>query len=438
MNISILSVFKELYGPFLQTSLLKRAQENDIVYIETASFSDFVSPKKRIDAPTFGPGAGMLIKPAVVEKGIQSFQERKGDAFKIFFSPQGQKLDQTLLKTIAKKAQDAGHLMLIPARYEGMDARVETEYADMTVSVGDFVLMGGDIPAMMLLEGMLRLIPGVVGKQESVEQESFSGPFLDYPEYTEPVEWHDIRVPDIVRSGNHAAIEKWRTERAAKKTVLNNFAWLRAYSVTDAQKKLAASYIPSHYVVLMHDEVFIGSEHTVGKTSVMSIDIHDIARSSSTYGVKQFFIVTSLIDQQKIIKKFFSFWRSDSGVAYNTGRHEALNLVSVVDRLEAAIAEVEKKEGKKPILIGTSARETAGKTISFYDQGTIWKEGRPVILLLGTGQGLSDQLIDRCDYVLNPIHGFSDFNHLSVRSAAAIIMDRWLGLNERIDKKLPE
>ncbi len=438
MNISILSVFKELYGPFLQTSLLKRAQENDIVSIEVASFSDFVSPKKRIDAPTFGPGAGMLIKPMVVEKAIQSFEGRKGDAFKIFFSPQGKKLDQSLLKTIAKKAQDAGHLMLIPARYEGMDARVEDEYADMTVSVGDFVLMGGDIPAMMLLEGMLRLIPGVVGKQESVEQESFSGPFLDYPEYTEPVEWHGITVPEIVRSGNHAAIEKWRTEQAAKKTVLNNFAWLRAYPVTDAQKKLAASYIPSHYLALMHDEVCTGPEHTVGTTSVMSIDIHDIARSSSTYGMKQFFIVTPLIDQQKIIKKFFSFWRSDSGIAYNANRNEALNVVSVVDRLEAAIAEVEKKEGKKPLLIGTSARETTGKTISFYDQELIFKEGRPVILLLGTGQGLSDQLIDRCDYVLNPIQGFSDFNHLSVRSAAAIVMDRWLGLNEHIDKKLPE
>lgn len=438
MNISILSVFKELYEPFLQTSLLKRAQENGIVSIETASFSDFAFPKKRIDAPTFGPGAGMLIKPVVVEKAIQHFQERKGKAFKIFFSPQGQKLDQPLLKTIAQKAQDAGHLMLIPARYEGMDARVEAEYADMTVSVGDFVLMGGDIPAMMLLEGMLRLIPGVVGKQESVEQESFSGPFLDYPEYTEPVEWHGITVPEIVRSGHHAEIEKWRTERAVKKTVLHNFAWLRAYPVTDAQKKLAASYIPAHYMVLMHDEVFSGPERTVGTTSVMSIDIHDIARSSSTYGMKKFFIVTPLIDQQKIIKKFFSFWHSASGISYNANRHEALNLVSVVDRLEAAIADIEKREGKKPLLIGTSARETAGKQISFYDQGVVWQEGRPVILLLGTGQGLSDQLIDRCDYVLNPIHGFSDFNHLSVRSAAAIIMDRWLGLNERIDKKLPE
>jgi len=438
MNISILSVFKELYEPFLNTSLIKRAQENNIVSIDTSSFSAFVSPKERIDAPTFGPGAGMLIKPAVVEKAITHLQERKGNAFKIFFSPQGKKLDQPLLKTIAKKAKDTGHLMLIPARYEGMDARVEDEYADMIVSVGDFVLMGGDIPAMMLLEGMLRLLPGVVGKQESVEQESFSGPFLDYPEYTEPVEWHGITVPDIVRSGHHAEIEKWRTQKAAQKTVLNNFAWLRGYPLTDDQKKLAYSYIPSHYVALMHDEVLTGSEHKKGTTSVMSIDIHDIARSATTYGLEQFFIVTPLIDQQKIIKKFFSFWRSDTGIAYNANRNEALQVVSVVDQLDQAITAIEQKEGKKPILIGTSARPVAGKTISFYDQETVWKEGRPVLLLLGTGQGLSDQLIARCDYILNPIHGFADFNHLSVRSAAAIVMDRWLGLNERIEKKLPE
>jgi len=434
MNISILSVFKELYDPFLKTSLVSRAQENGIVSIETASFFDFVPPKKRIDAATFGPGAGMLIKPVVVEKGIATLQERKGNAFKIFFSPQGQTLDQSLLKTIVQKAKDAGHLMLIPARYEGMDARVEDEYADMTVSVGDFVLMGGDIPAMMLLEGMLRLIPGVVGKQESVEKESFSGPFLDYPEYTEPVEWHGISVPEIVRSGNHAAIETWRMEQAAQKTVLHNFAWLRAYPLNEAQKKLSVSYIPSHYVALMHDEVLTGPENKEGTTSVMSIDIHDIARSSSTYGMKQFFIVTPLIDQQKIIKKFFSFWHSDTGVAYNAQRYEALNLVKVVDSLEAVVAEVEKKEGKKPILMGTSARKTEGKTVSFYDQSMVWKEGRPVIMLLGTGQGLADQLIDRCDFILNPIHGFSDFNHLSVRSAAAVLMDRWMGLNERIDK----
>lgn len=438
MNISILTVFKELYEPFLSTSLLKRAQENGIISIETVAFSDFVLPKERIDAPTFGPGAGMLIKPVVVERVIDSLQERRGKALKLFFSPQGKKLDQPLMRTIAHKACQAGHLMLVAARYEGMDARVEEQYADMTVSVGDFVVMGGDIPAMLILEGMLRLLPGVVGKQESVEQESFSGPFFDYPEYTEPVEWRGISVPEIVRSGNHAAIKEWRTEQAARNTVLNNFAWLRSYSLTKSEKKITASVIPPHYIALMHDEVLTGPKYVEGTTSVMSIDIHDVARSATTYGMKQFFLVTPLVDQQKIIAKFFSFWGSDAGIAYNQNRHEALKVVRVVDTLDQAIAAIEKKEGTRPIVIGTSARKVAENILSFHDQGMVWREGRPVLIVFGTGQGLSQHLLARCDYLLVPIEGFVDFNHLSVRSAAAIVMDRWLGLNERVEKKLPE
>ncbi len=439
MNISILTVFKELYEPFLHTSLLKRAQEKGTVSINTLNFSDMVAQKQRIDAPTFGPGAGMLIKPEVVERAINAAEQQHGPAYKIFFSPQGKKLTQPLLKTIMHSVQNAGHLILVPARYEGMDARVEQKYADEIVSVGDFVLMGGDIPAMMLLEGMLRLIPGVVGKAESVAQESFSGPFVDYPEYTEPVEWNGMRVPDIVRSGNHAAIKQWRMEQAARKTVKDHFTWLRGYPLIDEQKKLAAGYIPAHYVALMHDQVLVGPERQVATSSVMSIDIHDIARSSCTYGVKNFFIVTPLIDQQKIVKKFLSFWQEGYGVEYNQNRHQAVEAVVLESSLDAAIEAIEKKEGKKPILIATSACYQQGsRQISFYAQDRVWGHDRPVLMVFGTANGLAKEVLDRCDYQLNPIHGFSDFNHLSVRSAVAVVLDRWLGINERYEKTLPE
>jgi len=109
--------------------------------------------------------------------------------------------------------------MLIASRYEGLDARVESYYADEVVSVGNFVVMGGDIPAMLLIEGLLRFIPGIVGKEESVQLDSFSGAFVDYPEYTRPIVWKDMTVPEIIRSGNHAAIESWRQEQAAQITV---------------------------------------------------------------------------------------------------------------------------------------------------------------------------------------------------------------------------
>ncbi len=435
MNISIISVFTDLYEPFLNTSLVKRAQQNGIVSIATTDFFDFVAPKERIDAPTFGPGAGMVIKPIVVEKAIEAVEKKHGSALKIFFSPHGKKLSQPLLAELTQKAQKKGHLMLLPARYEGMDARVEAVYADEIISVGDFVLMGGDIPAMMLLEGMLRLLPGVVGKAASVAEDSFTGPFVDYPAYTEPVEWHGMGVPDIVRSGNHAAIEAWRREQAAERTVNHHFNWLRAWDLTSEQKQLASRYMPPHYVVLMHSDVLIGPERQVGTTSVMSIDIHDIARSSATYNIENFFVVTPLKDQQKIVTHFLSFWQEGRGVEYNKSRHEALDRVRLVASLDEVLAQVKEATKKEPILLITSARPITGKpSLSFADQDLVWHEGRPVILLFGTGRGLADTVIERADYVLNPIHGFSSFNHLSVRSAVGIILDRWIGIHDRYPK----
>lgn len=433
MKISIVSLFPELYKPFLSTSLLERASDNKLVDIKTTSLFSFSEPKVRVDGPAFGHGAGMVLKPEVIEKAIEETEKERGKAYKVFFSPHGTKLDQAVLARLKEKVQAAGnHLMLVPARYEGIDARAEAEYADMIISIGDYVLMGGDVPAMVLLEGLLRLIPGIVGKQESVDHESFSGPFVDWPAYTAPVEWHGKIVPEVVRSGNHKALEEWRMQEAARRTMLGHFDWLRTQKLTDAEKKLAYKQIPSHYVALMHTEVKLPHDQ-VGTSSVTTYDIHDIARSSRTYDLKNYFIVTPLIDQQKIVQKLLDFWSSDIGIDYNPQRHGAVSRVKLVPGLQEVVDTIEAKEGKKPLIIGTSARlqDAEGKLISFSDQGLIWSQDRPVLLLLGTAQGLSEQIIKACDYVLSPIDGFSDFNHLSVRSAAAIIFDRWLGLNPK-------
>ena len=431
MNISIVSVFPELYEPFLKTSLIKRALAKKVVDIDLSSFFSFVQPKERIDAPTFGPGAGMLIKPEVVQRAIEAKQATYGPSFNIFFSPKGTTLDQRLLLKLATVLQEKKHIMLLPARYEGMDARVEQKYADMTISIGDYVLMGGDIPAMVVLEGMLRYIPGVVGNEASVEHDSFTGPFVDYPAYTEPVEWQGMHVPDIVRSGNHAAIDAWRKQQAAQESVLHHFDWMRSHITDEKDIQLAASYIPPHYVALAHTDVLIGEEKQPGTTSVTSLDLHDIARSCKTYGIKQYWIVTPLVDQQRIVHKLLDFWRSDKGLAYNPQRQKAVDLVQVADQIDAVVAAIEKKEGKRPIVVGTSARPEHGKIISFYDQGKLWQQRRPVLIVCGTGRGLTPSFLARCDYVLAPIDGFTDFNHLSVRSAAAVILDRWLGINNK-------
>lgn len=431
MNISILTVFSDLYDSYLKTSLVRKAQEKGIITVQVSDFFSCVSPKERIDTPTFGHGSGMVIRPDVVEKAIDKAQAQHGKALKIFFSPQGKKLNQRVLADLAQKAQQANHLMLIPARYEGMDARVEEEYADEIISVGDFVLMAGDLPAMMLLEGLLRLIPGVIGKQESIEKESFSGPFVDFPVYGEPVVWHDKQVPDVIRSGNHAEMDKWRAERAIAKTVKQHFEWLRSSPLTDAQRDASKKYIPNHYVVLAHGQVLIGDEKKVGTTSVTSIDIHDIARSSKTYGVEQFFIVTPLADQQRIVKTLLDFWQTGVGVEYNPNRHDAVNLVNVVDTIADAIAAIEQKEGKKPLVVATSARDYGERSITYFDQEKVWAHDAPVLFVFGTGRGLAPEIMDQADYVLLPIKGFTGFNHLSVRSAVGIILDRWLGINQK-------
>ena len=206
MRITTLTLFPSLYEPFFSTSIIARAVKAGIVSLETQSIFEYREGRKRIDSPTFGPGAGMLLKPDVIQKAIEDQEALHGKAYKIFFSPKGKTLDQPMMRKLAQIVQDKKHVLLVPARYEGMDARVEEEYADCIVSIGNYVLMGGDIPAMVLMEGVLRLVPGIVGKEESVIEESYTGPFLDYPEYTAPAVWKDKEVPEIVRSGHHGAI----------------------------------------------------------------------------------------------------------------------------------------------------------------------------------------------------------------------------------------
>ncbi len=429
MNISVLTLFPDLYKTFITTSLIGRACERGQLNIAVQDFFSFCAPKERLDSPSYGPGAGMVLKPLIVEQAIQAQEKQHGAAYKIFFSPHGKKLDQQLAAELAKILQEKDHLMFVCARYEGMDARVEEEYADEIISIGDYVLMGGDLPAMVLLESVLRYVPGIVGKDESVRCDSFSGPLVDYPEYTDPLEWHGEKVPDIVRSGNHAAIAQWRREQSIKRTMLDHFDWFRVHNPDKKLVQEAKKAIPDHYVALMHDEVNL-KEGRVGTSSVTTFDIHDIARSVLTYGLKKYFVVTPLEDQTIIVQTLLDFWHDGPGKEYNRHRHDSIERVELAKKLDEVVSAIEKETGKKPLLIATSAREVTGgvKEISYCDQGMVWAQDRPVLFIFGTAGGLSESVLARCDYLLPPVYGLSEFNHLSVRSAAAVIFDRWLGM----------
>ncbi|MFH1831899.1 MAG: RNA methyltransferase [bacterium] len=465
MKISIVTVFPELYTQFFTTSILGRAIEKNLIEFNLVRLSDFVKPKERIDEPTCGPGPGMIIKPDVLERALMACEEKWGTGYRIFFSPQGVTLNQNILKDLAQQiaperklvfkqdcpqasefAQDASqgsgenkvsgqkqieHLVLVCSRYEGIDERVLQKHADLELSIGDYVLFGGDLPAQVLIEGLSRLISHVVGTQESVECESFSGAFLDHPQYGLPVEWHGKNIPEVVLSGNHAKIEQWRKQEACRKTVLNRFDWFRSSQPNKQDVQLATSIIPHHYVAVMHTQVLM-KDGSVGQTSVASLDIHDIARSAKAYGFKNFFVVSPLVDQQEILKAFLSFWRSPEGIDYNKSRHDAVELVVLVKKLDEVLENIYKLEGKKPIIIATSAKQTErAAVIDYYSQAIVWKHERPVLFLFGTGWGLCDEVLVQCDYILTPVNGMTDYNHLSVRAAASIIFDRWLGLQPR-------
>jgi hypothetical protein len=180
------------------------------------------------------------------------------------------------------------------------------------------------------------------------------------------------------------------------------------------------------YTALIHYPV-LGRDGRIITTAVTNLDIHDIARSSRTYNIKKYYVVTHLPAQQDIVKKVLGYWTDGFGKTYNPNRSDALSIVELKSYLEDVIEEIEKNEGQKPIIMFTSAK-VRPNTIT-YEEGRkiILNEQRPILLLFGTGWGMPKELEDMCDYSLEPIRGKSDFNHLSVRAAVAIILDRLIG-----------
>jgi len=447
MKISIITAFPGLYESFLNTSLIAQAIANNQVSFNLIRLADLCPAKVRIDEPTAGPGPGMVIKASIIQKGIELCENQFGKGFVIFFSPQGNLLDQPLLKKFATKfftpqeelhQSKAFHIILICPRYEGVDIRAQEQFADALISIGNYVVMGGDLPAQVFIEALLRLKPEVVGNQDSVLEESFETAFFDYPSYGQEKIFCEKQIPEILRSGNHKAIAEWRTQAACKNTVINRFDWFAAASPSKKERGLALQAIPHHYAALMHTDVLIKNQG-VGNTSVTSIDLHDIARSAATYGIKNVFLVTPLEDQHVIMDIFFAFWKSEVGSNYNENRAHAVTALEKTYSLEETITWITQKEGTKPLIIATSAKEHAHvQAIDYKSQKEVWKHNRPVLFLFGTGQGLCDEILAKTDFLLGPLEGMVPFNHLSVRSAAAIIFDRWLGLNPKRSFTLEE
>lgn len=217
-RIDVLTIFPDLMERFFAEALVGAAREKGIVTLAAHDLRDFTSDRRRtVDDTPYGGGPGMVMKPEPLVTGIEAIAGPRGPARRarvLLLSPQGRVLDQKLLVELAAEES----LLLVCGRYEGVDQRVIDEAVDDEVSLGDYVLFGGEVPAMVLVEGVVRLLPEVLGNPESARRESFGGGFLEGPQYTRPPVFRGRTVPEVLLSGDHAAIDRFRAERAREFT----------------------------------------------------------------------------------------------------------------------------------------------------------------------------------------------------------------------------
>lgn len=215
MRVDVVTLFPELVESAANVSLLGRAIEQGILSVHCTNPRDFATDRHRtVDDAPFGGGAGMVMKCEPLFAAVESLREVNSLERVILLSPRGQRLTQAKVRELAQ----AKDLVLICARYEGVDERVSQALVTEEISIGDYVLSGGELPALVLIEAMSRMLPGVVGDWESVETDSFYNGLLGYPQYTRPAEFRGMEVPAVLREGNHALIAKWRQDEALRLT----------------------------------------------------------------------------------------------------------------------------------------------------------------------------------------------------------------------------
>ncbi len=227
MIFDVITIFPEFFSSILEHGLLKRARAGGQAEFRLRDLRDFTDDRHRtVDDRPFGGGPGMVFKPQPIFQAVEALRSEGGPLRVVLLSPQGRLLTQALAQELA----GAGRLALICGRYEGVDERITEHVADEEISIGDYVLSGGELPAAVLMEAVVRLIPGVLGNEESAEQDSFAGAaqaagegaagggVLDSPHYTRPAEFNGWKVPEVLLSGNHEEIRRWRRRRALEKT----------------------------------------------------------------------------------------------------------------------------------------------------------------------------------------------------------------------------
>lgn len=426
MRFHLVTLFPEFFASPLATGLMGRAREAGVVEVsfhDPRAFSE--DRHHHVDDRPYGGGPGMVLQPGPVAAAVRGI-DRPGRI--LFLTPGGRPFTQALARDWAQEED----LTLICGRYEGLDARLAEILPLTPVSVGDAVLNGGEVAALAVMEAVGRLVPGFMGKEASGEEESFSAGILEYPHYTRPEVFEGHAVPDILRNGDHARIARWRRSEALAATLRWRPDLLDSAPLSHTDAAFLAtlprerpgrnlSFCLLHYPVLLEGK-------KCGASSLTNLDVHDIARISRSYGMGPFYVVTPLEDQLRLLGAILSHWQGRESPA-RQDRSRALSLVTGVRSLEEAVALATERAGVAPRLVATSAAWPAKKNAAPPLAPAMvrqWCREGPVLLLLGTARGLAPEVAALCDGRLRPLR-FLGENHLSVRSAAAILADRILG-----------
>jgi tRNA (guanine37-N1)-methyltransferase len=237
MRVTVLTIFPELFEPFLSTSLVGRAIEKGLLEARVHDLREFTEDRHRsVDDEPYGGGGGMVMTAPPWIRAVRAVTAGQPSSWRVLLSPQGRRLDDAKVRELAGR----GDLVLMCGRYEGIDERVRETVVDEEVSIGDYVLSGGELPAMVVIEAVSRQVPGVVGLAESVEHDSFRRGLLDHPHYTRPPVVEGMAVPAVLTSGDHAAIARWRLQEALRATRQKRPDLLAAADLSPAERRLLA------------------------------------------------------------------------------------------------------------------------------------------------------------------------------------------------------
>ncbi len=428
MKFDIVTIFPGFFDSVFSFGVISRAVESEAVEINVHDLRAYSADKHgKTDDTPYGGGSGMLMTPEPIGNAIGRIREKGLRSAVILTTPKGEEFDD-------RKAQELcgfEQLIILCGRYEGVDDRVSELYVDMKISTGKYINSGGEYACSLIVDAVSRYLPGVLGNTESLASESLTNGLLQYPQYTKPRTYKGKKVPELLLSGDHEKIRKWRRQESIKSTFIHNPA-----SLDDAQlskeedaflKELKTGNSPDFkvYIALVHYPAY-NSRLEVVSTAFKSIDAHDISRDATTYGVKKFYLINPVEEQRRLAGRLVDHWIEGEGRNFNETKSKAFGIISIMSTIEEAVEQIEEIEGKKPKIVVTDARFSDDMTGYRALREKIFENTEPFLILFGTGWGLTLETIKAADYVLKPISGYSEFNHLSVRSAAAVVLDRLL------------